>query len=83
MKSDKSKKYFNPYFGGVLLGLLLLLTFYITGRGLGASGAIKSTVVTAVHTVTPKFAEESHYLNKFISDDKHPISPFQAKFFKT
>ena len=73
-QKDRSKKYFNPYFGGVMLGLILLLTFYITGRGLGASGAIKSTVVTAVHTVTPEFAEESEYLGRFISDDHHPMS---------
>ncbi len=72
-QKDRSKKYFNPYFGGVMLGLILLLTFYITGRGLGASGAIKSSVVTAVHTVTPEFAEESHYLGKFISEDEHPM----------
>ena len=26
--------YINPYLGGVLLGLLVLLTLYITGRGL-------------------------------------------------
>ena len=35
-------KYMNPYLAGVLLGLLLIATIYITGRGLGASGAIKS-----------------------------------------
>jgi uncharacterized membrane protein YedE/YeeE len=72
--TDRSKKYFNPYFGGVMLGLLLLATFYITGRGLGASGAIKSTVVTAVHSVTPVHAEESGYLSRFISDDHHPMN---------
>ena len=72
--TDRSKKYFNPYFGGVMLGLLLLVTFYITGRGLGASGAIKSTVVTAVHSVTPEHAEKSGYLSRFISDDHHPMS---------
>lgn len=76
MKSqiERSKKYFNPYFGGVLLGLLLLLTFYITGRGLGASGAVKSSVVTAVHSVTPAHAESSNYYSKFISDDNHPMN---------
>ena len=51
--SDRSKIYLNPYLGGVLLGMVLLATFYITGRGLGASGAMKSTVVTAVNTVAP------------------------------
>ncbi len=71
---DRSKKYLNPYFGGFLLGLLLLATFYITGRGLGASGAVKSTVVSAVHTVTPEHAEESAYMSRFISDNHHPMN---------
>jgi uncharacterized membrane protein YedE/YeeE len=75
MKSkDTVKPYFNPYFGGVLLGALLLLTFFITGRGLGASGAAKSTVVTAVGKVAPAYAEEHHYLGQFLSDDKHPMN---------
>ena len=73
-KNDHSKTYFNPYFGGVMLGLILLATFYITGRGLGASGAAKSTVVAAVDRVAPKHAEESTYYSKFISDDLHPMN---------
>ncbi len=72
--NDRSKTYFNPYFGGVMLGLILLATFYITGRGLGASGAAKSTVVAAVDQVAPKHAEESAYYSKFISDDNHPMN---------
>lgn len=72
--SDRSKLYFNPYFGGVMLGLVLLATFYITGRGLGASGAAKSTVVAAMDKIAPKHAEESAYYSKFISDDIHPMN---------
>jgi len=71
---DKSTTYFNPYFGGVMLGLILLATFYITGRGLGASGAAKSTVVAAVDRVAPEHAEKSAYYSKFISDDNHPMN---------
>lgn len=71
---DKSKKYWNPYFGGVMLGLLLLITFYITGRGLGASGAAKSTVITAVNAVAPEHAHQSDYYSQFLSDDKHPMN---------
>jgi len=66
--------YLNPYLGGILLGLLLLFTFYITGRGLGASGAIKSTVVAVVHEVAPKHAENSEFLGKYISDDESPLN---------
>lgn len=70
----KQKKYINPYLGGILLGLVLLLTFYITGRGLGASGAIKSTVVAVVNKVASEHAQSSAYYSNFISDDKHPMS---------
>ncbi|MBK7212834.1 MAG: YeeE/YedE family protein [Bacteroidales bacterium] len=66
--------YLNPYLGGVLLGLVLMSTFYITGRGLGASGAVKSTVVEAVSTVAPAHAVNSNYYGKFLSDDKHPMN---------
>ena len=33
------KKYMNPYLGGALLGLVLVAAFWVSGRGLGASGA--------------------------------------------
>jgi len=72
--TDKSKRYWNPYFGGVMLGLLLLATFYITGRGLGASGAAKSATVAIVDKVAPAHAENSTYYSKFISGDKSPLN---------
>lgn len=49
-------KYMNPYLAGFLLGLLLIITIYITGRGLGASGAVKSVVVASVNSFSPEHA---------------------------
>lgn len=66
-------KYINPYLGGVLLGLLVLITVFITGRGLGASGAIKSSVVTTAQVITPEKVKANDYMNKFISDDHSPM----------
>ena len=66
--------YWNPYFGGFLLGILIIFTFYLTGRGLGASGAMKSTVVTIVDVVAPTHAENNAYYSKFISEDKSPMN---------
>ena len=66
--------YINPYLGGVLLGLVLFGTYYITGRGLGASGAVKNTVVTAVHAVAPVHADKGKYYSKFLSDDSSPMN---------
>ncbi|NCP20805.1 MAG: hypothetical protein COS42_11575 [Flavobacteriales bacterium CG03_land_8_20_14_0_80_35_15] len=66
--------YWNPYFGGFMLGLLLIFTFYITGRGLGASGAFKSTVVTFVDDVAPTHASKNAYYEQFIINGKSPLN---------
>ena len=69
-----SHTYWNPYFGGFLLGLIIILTFFLTGRGLGASGAMKSSVVTIVDKVAPTHAENNAYYNQFISEDNTPMN---------
>ena len=66
--------YWNPYFGGFLLGLLIIFTFYITGRGLGASGAVKSGVVTVVNKVSPQHTENNAYYRKFVDPDSSPMN---------
>lgn len=78
MKTEENKTnshvYWNPYFGGFLLGLIILFTFYLTGRGLGASGAFKSSVVAIVDEVAPTHAENNAYYSKFTSDDDTPMN---------
>jgi uncharacterized membrane protein YedE/YeeE len=61
----KKTKYLNPYIGGVLLGLVLLSANFIAGRGLGASGAIKSVVVTSMETVAPKASANAGFVKEF------------------
>lgn len=51
-----NSRYMNPYLAGVLLGLLLLLTILVTGRGLGASGAYRSALAAAAEVVAPQHA---------------------------
>ena len=58
---EAPKKYMNPYLAGFFLGFVLLTTIYITGRGLGASGAIKSFVVQTVENVAPEHAATTDY----------------------
>ena len=69
----KAKPYMNPYVAGVLLGLVLLVTIYITGRGLGASGAFKSIVVATAQTATPKHAEKAEFYKEY--SEQHPEGP--------
>ena len=68
-----SKKYMNPYIAGVLLGLVLLASFYLTGRGLGASGAMRSVVVSSVGTISPDYATSSGYFSKYFGEGKSPM----------
>lgn len=76
MDQDRSKKYMNPYLGGVLLGLVLLATIFVSGRGLGASGAIKSAIVAGVQTVAPAHAEKASAYSDYAGD--HTGSPLKS-----
>jgi uncharacterized membrane protein YedE/YeeE len=68
-------KYMNPYLAGFLLGLTLLATIYITGRGLGASGAYKSVVVAAVNVISPVHTEISSYYKEYL--EEHSGNPLK------
>jgi len=65
--------YMNPYLAGVLLGLVLLMAFFFSGRGLGASGAVKSVVVSAVDIVAPEHTANSAYYSKYVGEGKSPM----------
>lgn len=69
-------RYMNPYVAGVLLGLLLLATIYITGRGLGASGAIKSVTVAGVQAVAPKHTQSANFYQEYAQE--HAGSPLKS-----
>ena len=72
-KMEKTK-YMNPYLAGFMLGLLLLLTIFITGRGLGASGAVKSVVVSTTEAVAPEHtANSSFYTEYFETHNDNPL----------
>lgn len=65
-----STKYMNPYLAGFLLGAVLLVSIFVTGRGLGASGAIKDTVIAVVGKVAPDHAAESPYYGPYMNSER-------------
>ncbi len=69
----KTKKYMNPFLAGFLIGLMLIAAFYFSGRGLGASGAPKSTVVTAVQQIAPEHTEKSAFYSKYTKEEASPM----------
>ena len=67
------KKYMNPYLAGTLLGIVLLLAMYLSGRGLGASGGLKYCVVSVVGAVDRPHAEQSVFYSKYFEGGKKPL----------
>lgn len=72
-KPKKASRYINPYLGGVLLGLVLIAANFISGRGLGASGAVKSTVVTVVDAVAPAHVENTEFYQDYYESNPRPM----------
>lgn len=59
------RKYVNPYISGILLGVVLFGTFFIMGRGLGASGGMMIAAAHAAHSVAPAAVDGSEYLARY------------------
>jgi uncharacterized protein len=73
-QADYAEGFWNPYVAGVALGLVLLLTFYLMGTGLGASGAVDRTSAVLAHTVAPQAVEHnSYYMQYFKPGGKNPL----------
>lgn len=57
-----AKSYVNPYFAGILLGVVLFLAFFITGNGLGASGGLNHILVFVEDLIVPGHVDRTPYL---------------------
>lgn len=64
--------FWSPYVAGVILGLTLLATFFVMGRGLGASGAFSLLTGVGLHTVAPDYAGSLKYFAQYL-DSPSPL----------
>jgi len=69
----EAKPYFNPYLGGILLGIVLFAAFFITGSGLGASGGMNNLVVLVEDAVAPGHVDRTPYLLGIAGGTKNPL----------
>jgi len=74
--TERSRKYLNPYLGGVLLGLVLLAANFVSGRGLGASGAVKSVVATSIEAVHGEAVNTMPFMAEYA--ESHSGSPMRS-----
>lgn len=62
------KPFWSPWLAGLALGLVLLLTFVLSGHGLGASGAATHLVAGAGLAVAPAATQANAYLGPMVTD---------------
>jgi hypothetical protein len=53
--------------------MVLLLTMYLSGRGLAASGGIKYCTVSLVGNISQKHVSESVYYSKYFENGQKPL----------
>lgn len=73
---NQNNKFMNPYLAGFLLGLIVIASYYFSGRGLGASGAIKSVVITGINAVDNNGITDNKFYKEYL--DTHDKSPLKA-----
>ena len=65
--------YLNPYLAGFLLGALLVATIFLTGRGLGASGAYRSVLATGMLIAAPAHGAHNDFYAHAATDGASPL----------
>lgn len=62
------KPFWPPLAAGIALGLVLLLSFVLSGHGLGASGAVTHVVAGTGLVLAPEATQANAYLKPMVSE---------------
>jgi len=68
------KNYWNPYFGGVVLGTMLFLSFVIASQGFGASGTFSRAVAQTLTQIDKSWLENTYVASYFKHSNNALIS---------
>ena len=68
----KGNKYMNPYLGGFIIGIFMIAAYFFSGEGLGASGALKTVVVSTTNLVAPEYTKDAAFFKKYVSNPEKP-----------
>jgi uncharacterized membrane protein YedE/YeeE len=62
----EKNSFWSPYVSGIGLGLTLLATFYVIGKGLGASSAFSIASAVATQKIAPVYAGSLKYFSRYL-----------------
>lgn len=72
--SSHEKPYWNPYIGGMGIGIVLFLGFFLVGKGFGDSGALTRIVAFTADKTIPVHAEQLIYFKRYLTTSTHPLN---------
>ncbi len=64
---ESPRPFWNPYVSGVVLGLVLLASFVVFGRGLGASGAFTRSIARVMRSFWPAWVDANGHLGGYFA----------------
>ncbi|MCL4805910.1 MAG: YeeE/YedE family protein [Anaerolineae bacterium] len=76
-----AQPYVHPYAGGIILGLVLFATFFLTGNGLGASGGMNRFVVWIEDIFAPGHVDRTAYLTSMAGGETNPFDSWVVFVF--
>lgn len=70
---SKPSRLWNPYAGGVALGLVLFGAIFVTGSGLGGSGGVARVGAYLCDGVAPSMVDRNPYLAEMAGGERNPL----------
>ena len=69
-------RFWNPYFAGMMLGLVLLTSFLVMGKGLGASGAASRIGVATLAAAVPDYVASNEFMAQTMPGGHSPLDDY-------
>ncbi len=69
-------RYMNPYLAGFLLGLLIIISYYISGEGLGSSGGYRDVAVATIDKISHSYALSNEFTAPRVTGPHSPAHSF-------
>lgn len=76
LAAKRERPYLNPYLGGIGIGVILFSTFFLTGKGLGASGALTRLLAFGMDKVAPAYTGGIAYFKEYVGGQVSPLNHF-------
>ena len=64
---ENERKHWNPVLAGIGMGFIMLLTYYIAGRGFGTTGGLTRIGLLIQTWLMPELSAQSEYFAKYLA----------------